>query len=176
MPRLTARCVKLSSKRTTHRAGGAGYSVGSDDKIDFRPDSSLPIHLFHWRLPKAKHHEISHESRANTLKLHSSRLNLTGFDGDSTRGWGPDLSRKQTDTLFRFGVDVEWEGYLSRSDQGVGISVLQDQSQLSHISIAILNTTSSDNSTTTRRLAPHVRFSGRLDDTVPCPGEHALPR
>ena len=134
---------------------GEGHRVGDDDVLEFEPGSSLPIHLFYWRLPKTKHYEISPEDHPNSLALRSSRLNLTGFDGDSTRGWGQTfLARKQTDSLFRFSVDVEWDGLLTKDGHEVGVTILQDQSQ--HFDISIVMLFDSTSNTT----VPHIRFRG----------------
>ncbi|KAK8053779.1 beta-xylosidase [Apiospora saccharicola] len=99
------------------------------------PRSLLPPHLFHWRLPVAKHYAVSPPERPGTLRLGSSRLNLTGSDGDSTRGWGQTfVARKQAHTRFRFSIDMEFgenggrKTMMTREDQEVGVTALQDQS------------------------------------------------
>ncbi|KAH7309864.1 glycosyl hydrolase [Stachybotrys elegans] len=136
----------------------ASIRVGSDDVIDFEPGSSLPLHLFHWRLPVAKNYKVSPEERPGTLLLRSSRLNMTGFDGDSSRGWGQTLlARKQAHSRFRFSVDVEWEGLLTRADQEVGVTLLQDQSQHFDVGLVMLETDAANGS---QRLSPHIRFRG----------------
>ncbi|KAK8045049.1 beta-xylosidase [Apiospora rasikravindrae] len=140
--------------------------VGSDDVIDFGPGSTLPPHLFHWRLPIAKHYVVSPPERLGTLRLSSSRLNLTGFDGDSTRGWGQTfLARKQTHTRFRFSVDVEWrsdtdddERAMAREEQEVGVTALQDQSQ--HFDLGIVMLKNLSGSGDGDGVVPHIRFRG----------------
>jgi hypothetical protein len=160
----------------------ASIRVGSDDVIDFETGSSLPLHLFHWRLPVAKSYEISPPEHPGTLRLRSSRLNLTGFDGDSTRGWGQTfLARKQAHTRFRFSVDINWAKDLTSEDSEVGVSVLQDQSQHFDISVAMLKNRDGDS------VAPHIRFRGIsttpfrlpermkwIDDRFPIPKEWKL--
>ncbi|KAK8116176.1 beta-xylosidase [Apiospora sp. TS-2023a] len=146
--------------------------VGSDDAIDFAPGSTgLPPHLFHWRLPVAKHYAVSPPERPGTLRLSSSRLNLTGFDGDSTRGWGQTfLARKQAHTRFRFRIDVDMgeedgrKKMMTREDQEVGVTALQDQSQHFDLGVVMLKTKSNNNNNNGSGIhgmvVPHLRFRG----------------
>ncbi|KAK8084746.1 hypothetical protein PG997_006017 [Apiospora hydei] len=150
----------------------APLRVGSNDAIDFAPGSTLPPHLFHWRLPVARNYALSPSERPGTLRLSSSRLNLTGFDGDSTRGWGQTfLARKQAHTRFRFSVDVEWWGNydddgdderrkMAREDQEVGVTALQDQSQHFDLGIVMLKTDHGSGGGAGADVAPHMRFRG----------------
>ncbi|KAK5158417.1 hypothetical protein LTS14_003436 [Recurvomyces mirabilis] len=97
---------------------GEGVLSESNDVIDFPPNSSLPSHLFHWRLPVTKNYAVSPPGHSNTLRLGSSVLNLTSFDADSTRGAGQTfLARRQAHSLFRFSVDVEYDGLLTREGE-----------------------------------------------------------
>lgn len=105
---------------------GEGGLSDADDAIDFPPNTTLPPHLFHWRLPVAKTYAVSPENHTNTLMLHSSVLNLTSFDADSTRGQSQTfLARRQSHSRFRFSVDIAWD-LLARADNEVGVSALQD--------------------------------------------------
>jgi beta-xylosidase len=144
---------------------GEGPLSGANDVIDFEPGSQLPANLFHWRLPVQKNYAISpKEDHANSLRLTSSVLNLTGWDGDSTRGLGQTfLARKQEHTRFRFSVDVEWDGLLTREQNEVGITALQDQAQHFDISVAMLKANDSEVAT------PHIRFRGISTTTYRLP-------
>ncbi|KAL5389730.1 hypothetical protein DPSP01_002222 [Paraphaeosphaeria sporulosa] len=136
-------------------AGGEGGLSEADDKIDFAPGSALPPHLFHWRLPVTKNYAISLENHTNSMMLRSSVLNLTSFDGDSTRGLGQTfVARCQSHTRFRFSVDVEGDGLLTREQNEVGVTVLQDQAQHFDLGVVMLKTNGSGD------LAPHIRFRG----------------
>jgi hypothetical protein len=134
--------------------------------IDFEPGSNLPAHLFHWRLPVAKNYAISpDDSHNNTFKMTSSVLNLTSFDGDSTRGLGQTfLGRRQEHTRFRFSVDVEWDGLLTREQNEVGVTALQDQAQHFDLGIVMLKSNDSKDG-----VVPHIRFRGISTTTYRLP-------
>jgi beta-xylosidase len=149
--------------------GGEGGDPSGDDTIDFAPGSSLPKHLFHWRLPIPGKYAVSPTGHDNSLRLVSSVLNLTAFDADSTRGWGQTfVARRQAHTRFRYSVDVEWAGYLNRSQNEVGITALQDQAQHFDLSVTMLPVTANTSLTSgcsgptngTQQLMPHIRFRG----------------
>ncbi|PVH99407.1 glycoside hydrolase family 43 protein [Periconia macrospinosa] len=150
-------------------AQGEGYSPSGDDSINFEPGSKLPPHLFHWRLPVIKNYAISpagdgNFDRTNSLMLRSSVLNLTAYDADSTRGRGQTfLARKQAHSRFRYSVDVSWAG-LTRLENEVGVSALQDQAQ--HFDLGIVMLPSSQNRTD---LEPHLRFRGISTSTYRLP-------
>ncbi|KAM0722372.1 hypothetical protein Q7P37_001813 [Cladosporium fusiforme] len=143
---------------------GEGGLNGADDVINFEPESELPPHLFHWRLPVQKNYIVSPKGHNSTLQLTSSVWNLTSFDGDSTRGLGQTfLARRQEHTRFRFSVDVEWEGLLTREQNEVGITALQDQAQHFDIGVAMLKLNGSES------VAPHIRFRGISTTTYRLP-------
>ncbi|KAI6838504.1 glycoside hydrolase family 43 protein [Hortaea werneckii] len=162
---------------------GEGVLAGSDDVIDFALGTTLPAHLFHWRLPIPKNYAISPEGHPNSLMMCSSRYNLTSFDGDSTRGLGQTfVARRQAHSRFRFSVDVEYDGLLTREANEVGITALQGQSQHFDIGVVMLKTNSS--SSEGGNVQPHIRFRGisetayrlpsrfkYVDETFPLP-EH----
>ncbi|OQO10881.1 hypothetical protein B0A48_04182 [Cryoendolithus antarcticus] len=134
---------------------GEGGLSQADDVVNFEPGSSLPAHVFHWRLPVAKNYAVSPQGHDNTLMLRSSVFNLTSFDADSTRGLGQTfVARRQSHTRFRFSVDVQWHGLLTREQNEVGVTALQDQAQHFDISVAMLKTNG------TGAVAPHIRFRG----------------
>lgn len=134
---------------------GEGGLNGADDVVDFEPGSQLPANLWYWRLPVQKNYAISPEGHNNSLKMTSSVLNLTAWDGDSTRGFGQTfVSRRQEHTRFRFSVDVEWDGSLTRDQNEVGVTALQGQAQHFDISVAMLKSNGSED------VIPHIRFRG----------------
>jgi hypothetical protein len=146
---------------------GEGGLSGADDVVDFEPGSRLPSNLFYWRLPVQKNYAVSPEGHNNTLKLTSSVLNLTAWDADSTRGLGQTfLARRQEHTRFRFSVDVEWDGLLTREQNEVGVTALQDQAQHFDISVTMLKANGSEDAT------PHIRLPERfkyVDEKFPMP-------
>ncbi|KAK3648239.1 hypothetical protein LTR56_007652 [Elasticomyces elasticus] len=145
---------------------GEGGLSEADDVVNFELGSKLPAHVFHWRLPVGEtrgNYAISPEGHNNSLMLLSSKLNLTGYDADSTRGQGQTfVARRQSHTRFRFSVDVDWSG-LKREQEEVGASALMDQAQHFDISVAILKTNGSGDP------APHIRFRGISTTTYRLP-------
>ncbi|KAK7943063.1 glycoside hydrolase family 43 protein [Apiospora aurea] len=124
----------------------APLRVGSDDAIDFAPGSTLPPHLFHWRLPVAKHYAVSPPERPRDAATF--------------------LACKQAHTRFRFSVDVEWWGKdderrnMAREDQEVGVTALLDQSQHFDLGIVMLKTDNGGGGGAGADVAPHMRFRG----------------
>lgn len=99
---------------------GSGAFVRDPDVIDFAPGTDIPLDLLYWRYPSNGTFVVSAEGHPNALQVLPSRANLTGVQ-DST---DPDLNglsglayvgRRQTDSLFKFEVDVDYcsgkEGY-----------------------------------------------------------------
>lgn len=143
---------------------GEGGLSQADDAINFEAGSSLPAHLFYWRLPVTKNYAISPEGHSNSLMMRSSVLNLTSFDADSTRGLGQTfVARRQSHTRFRFSVDVEWDGLLTREQNEVGVTALQDQAQHFDLGVVMLKANGSG------ELAPHIRFRGISTTTYRLP-------
>lgn len=143
---------------------GEGGLSEADDAINFEPGSKMPAHLFHWRLPVKKNYAISPEGHNSSLMLRSSVLNLTSFDADSTRGLGQTfVGRRQSHTRFRFSVDVEWNGLLTREGNEVGVTALQDQAQHFDIGVAMLKANGSGD------IVPHIRFRGISTTTYRLP-------
>lgn len=156
--------LPVDPSSATLPAQGEGGLSGADDVVEFEPGSKLPAHLFHWRLPVQKNYAISPEGHNSSLKMISSVLNLTSFDADSTRGLGQTfLARRQEHTRFRFSVDVEWDGLLTREQNEVGVTALQDQAQHFDISVAMLKANGSGD------VAPHIRFRGISTTTYRLP-------
>lgn len=151
------------SPKTVPERGEGGLSQ-ADDAIDFEPDSNFPAHLFYWRIPVTKNYAISPEGYSNSLMMRSSVLNLTSFDADSTRGLGQTfVARRQSHTRFRFSVDIEWDGLLTREQNEVGVTALQDQAQHFDLSITMLKVNGSGEP------VPHIRFRGISTTTYRLP-------
>lgn len=142
---------------------GEGGLSGADDVVDFEPGSQPPSHLFHWRLPVQKNYAISPEGHDNTLKLTSSVVNLTAWDADSTADSDKHSSPDDKNTRFRFSVDFDWSGLLTREQNEVGVTALQDQAQHFDISVAVLKANGSDD------VKPHIRFRGISTTTYHLP-------
>lgn len=138
---------------------GEGQLNDADDSFTFPPESSLPIHFVHWRLPKSRNYKISPPGRPNTLALKSSVLNLTAFDADFALGRGQTfVGRRMSHSLFRYRVDVDWASALTREEMEVGVSALQDQAQHVDLGIVMLRSGGEDGV-----LKPHLRFRGHSE-------------
>ncbi|KAJ4345606.1 uncharacterized protein N0V89_011739 [Didymosphaeria variabile] len=136
-----------SGPETVPREGN-GQLVDANDEVDFEPGCQTPPHFLHWRIPHQKNYKVSPQGHNNTLALRSSMLNLTGFDGDSSLGRGQTfVSRRQSHTLFKFSVEVDWKGYLTRDSEEAGITIFQDQSQHFNIGVVLLSSTEPKNQT-----------------------------
>lgn len=126
---------------------GSGQLVDADDIVDFEPASYIPPHLLYWRIPHTKNYVVSAPGHENALALRSSMLNLTGFDGDSSLGRGQTfLARRQSHTIFRFSVEINWAN-LARDSEETGISIFQDQSQHFDIGVVMLSSLEPKNKT-----------------------------
>jgi len=116
-------------------APGIGPMLDDSDYEDFKPNSTIPKHFAYWRLPVPEDYTVSPPSRPNTLRLTPSVHNLTSNTKD-----GPDLSRtfisrRQTDTLFTYSVDISLENInqTSQAEAGVFLFVTQEQ----HVSLSL---------------------------------------
>ncbi|PSN65212.1 beta-xylosidase [Corynespora cassiicola Philippines] len=144
-----------------------GQLVNANDEVDFPPNSTLPPHFLHWRIPHTKNYKVSPSGHPNTLSLRSSMLNLTGYDGDSSLGRGQTyVSRRQSHSLFTFSVEIDWS-QLSRDSEEAGVAIMQDQSQHFDIGIKLLSSLEPKNQTSgTIWLIPPTEEVGYINETV----------
>ncbi|KAI6808932.1 xylosidase : arabinofuranosidase [Hortaea werneckii] len=117
---------------------GIGPFIGDCDLVDFEPHSSIPSHFLHWRWPQDGAFTVSPENHPYSLRIVPSRANLTGsvFSDDFALTGKTGISfigRRQTHTLFTFGVDMKFDP--EAPDQEAGITAFL--TQLNHISLGI---------------------------------------
>lgn len=115
-------------------AVGEGGWVDQPDRVDFAPGSAIPAHFVYWRYPKTENFVVSPEGYPNTLRLTPSFYNLTG-----TPEFKPDdgltlVMRRQTDTLFTYGVDISFDPEMDGEEAGVTVFLTQEQ----HIDMGIV--------------------------------------
>ncbi|KAF9887862.1 hypothetical protein FE257_009522 [Aspergillus nanangensis] len=147
---------KFSSESTLSE--GEGPYIQAADHLHFPPNSALPLHLVHWRLPTNDTYLVSPHGHANSLVLRSSVLNLTSFDGISTRGEGQTfIGRRQTDSLFTYTLDVNPSNLHEEEDE-VGVSVFLVETY--HFDLGIVLLSQSDGADTSPGIAPFFRFRG----------------
>ncbi|KAL5362574.1 glycosyl hydrolase [Aspergillus floccosus] len=131
---------------------GEGPYIRTADDLTFPPNSALPLHLIHWRLPTSDTYRVSPPGYEGSLVLRSSVLNLTSFDGSSTEGKGQTfIGRRQTDSLFTYTLDIN-------------ASDLRDEEDEVGVSIVLLSANSTQFPT---GLTPFFRFRGMSGAPVP---------
>lgn len=164
------------------RVGGDGPFVGASDSIDFAPGSQLPRNFIHWRWPQKDAYVVSAEGHPNTLELTPSAYSITDGYADVAPGYDIGnrtlITRKQTDTLFQFSVDVDYSP--KSPNEEVGITAYLNQVQNHALGIINLLSNSSSNSSS-ESASLHFRFitsgTGSLQDSkmpaevVPVPQE-----
>ncbi|PIG81029.1 xylosidase : arabinofuranosidase [Aspergillus arachidicola] len=144
---------------------GEGPYVDSPDHLTFPPNSTLPSHLIHWRLPTPDTYLVSPPGNENSLVLRSSVLNLTSTDGLSTSGKGQTfISRRQTDSLFTYQLDINASNLRNKEDE-VGVSIFLTEAY--HFDLGIVLLPQTDKNDTSGGLAPNFRFRGMSGYSVP---------
>lgn len=113
---------------------GEGGWIDQPDRVDFVPGSAIPANFVYWRYPRTEDFVVSPEGYPNTLRLTPSFYNLTG-----TAEFKPDdgltlVMRRQTDTLFTYGVDVSFDPEVDDEEAGVTVFLTQEQ----HIDLGIV--------------------------------------
>jgi hypothetical protein len=90
---------------------GPGPFVGDPDVVDFSPGTSLPLNFMHWRYPANGSFVVSAAGHPDSLQVLPSRANLTGVQESTDQDLNGQsgiafVGRRQTDSLFKFEVDV----------------------------------------------------------------------
>ncbi|KFY03073.1 hypothetical protein V494_00412 [Pseudogymnoascus sp. VKM F-4513 (FW-928)] len=139
-----------------------GPYLEKGDYVTFPTGSSLPLNLVHWRLPTSDTYRISPPGHENSLILKSSFLNLTSFDGYYTGGLGQTfIGQRQMDSLFTYTLDLNASNLRDEEDE-IGVAVFLVQRY--HFELGIVLLLDSSNTTT---LAPHFRFRGISNTSIP---------
>lgn len=108
----------LPTKDTT--VPGEDLAALEQQTIHFEPGSSIPGHFVYWRLP-TKSYTISEHGHPYTLSLEPSKLNLTGYDGDTAHTGQTFIGVRQTDTFFNFRTDIEFLPEVAEEEAGVSV-------------------------------------------------------
>lgn len=158
---------------TTNREDKGGY-VNDSDKVDFEPGSAIPRHFVHWRFPKKDAFAVSSadSGHANTLRLTPSVSNLTGNASSSGEDGITFIARRQTDTLFTYSVDLQFNPKTVHEEAGVTVFLTQAQ----HIDLGIVSLPSTSSSAESE-LSFRFRVQGRgnLKDPLPAPKNTPIP-
>ncbi|KAJ7709450.1 xylosidase : arab-like proteininofuranosidase [Mycena rosella] len=113
---------------------GDGPLITASDSIDFEPNSTLPLHFAHWRIPDAAAYTISPAGHENALRLWPSLLNLTGFDANSAPTPQTFVGRRQVHSEFVYSVDMEYAPLTPDEEAGVSVFLTQNH----HIDFGIV--------------------------------------
>ncbi|KAF7593002.1 hypothetical protein BBP40_012161 [Aspergillus hancockii] len=148
---------------------GEGGFINKPEHVTFKPGSSIPPHFLYWRYPDTSNFAVSPPGHRNTLRLTPSFYNLTG-DASFT----PDeaitlLTRRQTDTLFTYSVDVSLDPQVP--DEEAGITVFLTQEQHIDLGLVLLKSANGSSSLSIRlRVEGRGNYEGTLPNkTVPVP-------
>ncbi|KAF0321553.1 hypothetical protein GQ607_011223 [Colletotrichum asianum] len=158
---------------------GSGHWIMSGevaaDSVEFEAGSALPAHFTHWRYPVESSFAVSPPERSNSLRLMPSRLNLTAHNGNYAGPGGQTfVGRRQQDTLFTYGVTIDFSPTLEEEE--AGISVFLTQNHHLDLSLALLPANGTTralpgyNLTTggdSEKLELHLRFRGESYSPVP---------
>ncbi|TFY62563.1 hypothetical protein EVJ58_g3774 [Rhodofomes roseus] len=143
---------------------GEGPFAEEPDYLTFSPGSTLPIHLVHWRLPINTSYAISPSGYPNTLRLLPSQPNLTAYDGNYAGPEGQTLiARRQMDTLFTYGVNMNFSPTVEEEEAGVTVFLTQNH----HIDLGLVLLPYMNTSTNTTALTPCFRFRSESYIAVP---------
>ncbi|KAF4825385.1 Non-reducing end alpha-L-arabinofuranosidase BoGH43A [Colletotrichum tropicale] len=120
------------------KSGNASGIPGTGDEpdvVDFNVSSDLPTHWLHIRYPEDAAYVISPPGHLNHLQLGLSERNLSSvvMRNSTMPNTITFLGRRQTDTLFSFSVDLEFQP--KRQAEEAGVSVYLDEKR--HIDFAI---------------------------------------
>ncbi|TIA11632.1 hypothetical protein D6C80_07349 [Aureobasidium pullulans] len=153
------------------KIAGNNSFVNDPDNFDFAPNSSIPAHFGYWRWPDNDSFKISPAGHPNTLELtpsngsiHAGATNfIAGFDIHRFTL----IMRRQTDTLFQYSVDVDFNP--RAAEEETGVTAFLNQAQNINLGLVMLPINSADNTSSNSTLAPHLRFivtsGGSLDKT-----------
>ncbi len=156
--------------------------IADGDDVDFAPGTSLPAHFTHWRPPVAESYTVSPPGHPNTLRLTPSGLNLTALNGNYAGAGGQTfVGRRQQDTLFAYGVDLDYSPAAAHEEAGVTVFLTQNH----HLDVGVVMLPASASTASfpgtnatvpaaaetepSRRLIPQFQFRGVSYVPVPDP-------
>ncbi|KAH8589575.1 xylosidase : arab-like proteininofuranosidase [Bisporella sp. PMI_857] len=111
-----------------------GEPIGITEFINFAPGSSLPDHFVYQRFPDTQSYAVSPPGHDFSLRLIPSSQNLTGQDGIIPPNGPSFVARRQTDTLFAFSVDLDFQPQQIGEEAGVTLFI----SSVDHIGMGLV--------------------------------------
>jgi hypothetical protein len=155
--------------------------IDEGDTLDFNPGSAIPPHFTYWRFPIEGSFAVSPANHSNSLRLQPSTLNLTALNGNYAGPIGQTfIGRRQQDTLFTFGVTLDFAPTIVEEEAGVSAFLTQNH----HIDMGVVMLPASaanslvPNTNTTiatdkSKLITHFRFRAisyvKVPDTIVAP-------
>ncbi|KFZ01168.1 hypothetical protein V501_10177 [Pseudogymnoascus sp. VKM F-4519 (FW-2642)] len=105
------------------------------DIVYFHAGEAIPQNWLHHRIPLPSSYTISPPGHPKTLQLVPSTVNLTGNAAVGVADGLTFIARRQTATLFKFSVDLEFDPKVEREEAGVTVFISREQ----HIDLAIVS-------------------------------------
>ncbi|KAF2020743.1 glycoside hydrolase family 43 protein [Aaosphaeria arxii CBS 175.79] len=146
--------------------GDGPFAHEGDEDLEFSPGSKIPPHFIYWRPPIKENYVVSPKGHPNTLQLKPSKLNLTGLDGNTGGPGGQTfVGRRQSDTLFDYNVDIDFQPTVPGEE--VGITLFLSQNHHARMGIALLPSTNNTK--------PSLQFSFHAISYIPVPSSLTVP-
>ncbi|KAF5679769.1 xylosidase arabinosidase [Fusarium heterosporum] len=151
--------------KPTRKVPGTGPFNSDPDDYNFKKTKEIPPHFVHHRVPRDGTFSLS----AKGLHIVPSRNNVTGslLEGDEIELSGQRglafIGRRQTDTLFKFNIDVTFSP--KKDHQETGITIFR--TQFDHIDLGVVRLPPKEGSNKKSKLA--FRFRAMGPESVPEP-------
>ncbi|KAL4966904.1 glycoside hydrolase family 43 protein [Aspergillus stella-maris] len=104
------------------------------EHLTFSPGSQIPKHLVYWRLPDETSYIVSPRGHPNTLRLTASDFGPS-YSNSSDTTPVTFIARRQTDTLFRFSVDLNLPSASESVEAGISLFLTQEQ----HVDLSVVD-------------------------------------
>ncbi|KAL4946593.1 hypothetical protein BDV06DRAFT_218308 [Aspergillus oleicola] len=108
--------------------------INEPEHFTFPPGSDIPRHLVYWRLPDESTYVVSPRGHPNTLRLTPSEFGPS-YNVSSDTSPITFIARRQTDTLFKFSVDLDLPIQSQGAEAGISLFLTQEQ----HVDLSILD-------------------------------------
>ncbi|RMZ43285.1 hypothetical protein AFCA_009291 [Aspergillus flavus] len=141
---------------------GDGSFVNEPDHVTFAPGDSIPSHFLYWRYPETSNFAVSPQDHPNTLRLTPSLYNITGNASSTPEEGITLLTRRQTDTLFTYSVDIAFDPQVPDEEAGVTLFL----TQLQHVDLGLV-LLESQNGTSSPAFQLRTEGHGNYEGSLP---------
>jgi len=139
---------------------GDGPFVARPDNADFTSGSELPRNFVYWHWPQKSSYVVSPPDHPETLQLTPSFYSITDGYANITAGFDIGhrtlVTRKQTDTLFQYSVDIDFAP--KAANEEVGVTAYLNQVQSHALGIVNMPSNASANATAGQQSSLYFRF------------------